>query len=109
MTHCPPALFKLPQNWAASSVEPNGPTKVRIPLSSRSARLMTGGRDPSAVHPFGGSERINQLLTKAADQWLPAVWPRRPDFVRDDCLLWGVSKVCQFAAVELDIARESLR
>jgi hypothetical protein len=29
MTHCPPALFKLPQNWAASSVDPNGPTMVR--------------------------------------------------------------------------------
>src|SRR6478672_11049738 len=29
MTHCPPALFKLPQNWAASSGDPNGPTTVR--------------------------------------------------------------------------------
>jgi hypothetical protein len=25
----PSALFKLPQNWAASSVDPNGPTIVR--------------------------------------------------------------------------------
>ena len=27
--HCPPELFKLPQNWAASSVVPKGPTMVR--------------------------------------------------------------------------------
>jgi hypothetical protein len=29
MMHCPPALFKLPQNSAASSADPNGPTMVR--------------------------------------------------------------------------------
>jgi hypothetical protein len=37
------------------------------------------------------------------------VWARRPDFVRDDCLLWEVSKVRRFAAVRLDIAKDSLR
>jgi hypothetical protein len=38
----------------------------------------------------------------------PLVGARQPDFVRARCLLWDVSKVRRFVAVELDIAQKSL-
>jgi hypothetical protein len=66
-THCPPAVFRLPQNCEASSGDPNGPTMAPSVLGSRAPLIKRADLGDKGVYyramvgPFGSPEEASQF------------------------------------------------
>jgi hypothetical protein len=88
---------------------------VAFSLGEGSTRVQCQGGESRHNMRVGASDARSDRCDCHAKciSWLingsPFVWARRPDFVLARCLLSGPSDVRRFAAVELDIAQDSLR